>query len=134
MTLPFQPSVNSTVRYIPLCSQNVQPSSSVGAERRKLEVPDKHAKRTEVHPTYHLFRLRVKHGQISDACDLAVGERLVQIVSNQELGGEDHVDDDAGELEDDATYRVYGLAPTLYPDDRDKNKGRSILTECDMST
>jgi hypothetical protein len=41
-----------------------------------------------------------------------VEERLVQMVSNQELGREDHVDGDEGELEDEATHRVYGLAST----------------------
>ena len=63
-----------------------------------------------------------------------MGERFVQIVSNQELGGEEHVDDDASELEDDTTYRVYGLLPALYPDDRDENEGQLILTECDVPT
>ena len=109
------------VRYIPLCGQKIQPSDCIGAER-KQKVPDKYAERTEVHPDYHLFHLGVKHGRFSEVCVPAVGERPVQIVSNQELGGEEHVDDDAGELEDNTTYRVYGLAPTLYPDDRDENE------------
>jgi hypothetical protein len=56
------------------------------------------------------------------------------MVSDQELGSEEHVDDDAGELKDDTTYKAYDLVPILYLDDRDENKGQSILTECDVST
>lgn len=81
-----------------------------------------------------MFRLEIEHGQFSEVCVLAAGERPAQIVSNQEFEGEEHVNNDGTELESDTAYRVYSLALARYPGDRDKNKRRSFLTERDVST
>jgi hypothetical protein len=40
-------------------------------------------------------------------------ERLAQVITNQELGGEEHIGDNGGELEGDTTYKVRGIATTL---------------------
>lgn len=68
-----------------------------------MEIPDEHAERVEAHPEYHLLHLEVEHSQFSDECVLPVGERPVQMISNQELGGEGHVNDNGGKLEGDTT-------------------------------
>ena len=61
-----------------------------------------------------MLHLKVDPEQFSGEFGLAVGERFVQMASDQELEGKDHVYDDGGKLEGNATYNIYGSAYALH--------------------
>jgi len=86
----------------PLVRDNSATPTS-GQFDRTIDAPDEHAKCGGPHPDYHLLCLPVEPEGFPDVCILAIGERLVQIVSDQELGSEGHVYDNAAELEGNTT-------------------------------